>query len=363
VLIAGTLFYAAMSILTAQADTQTELYVLRFVGGLGLGAVVPNATALIGEYSPKRLRVILMMAITVGFTVGAAFGGFVAIWLVPRFGWQSVFYFGGIVPLVVGVLMIFWLPESLQFLVVRRKFDRIGAWIKRVHPELATDAGTEYVGRERGRAGVPVVHLLTEGRAPVTLLYWLVNFTNVTNLYFLSALLPTILTSNGLDVSTARFVAAMLQVGGVVGTFGFAWLIARRGFTPILTTGFVIASLTIALIGMNLVLTTTTLLTLVVFVTGWCVVGGQPGLNALAATFYPTDMRSTGIGWGLGWGRWGGVVGPVIGGELMALGWGAQSLFLVLAIPAAASAIAMLVLHSLLRPAAGESLLGQQTHG
>jgi AAHS family 4-hydroxybenzoate transporter-like MFS transporter len=349
VLIFGTLFYSVLSILTAHAGSATELMVLRFVGGIGLGAVVPNATALIGEYSPKHLRVTLMMAITVGFTVGAAFGGVVATWLVPAFGWESVFYFGGIVPLVVGLLMLFWLPESLQFLVVRQKLDRLRAWMQRTHQEITIGPDTEFVTAEHGRKGVPVRYLLTEGRAPVTLLYWLVNFMNLLNLYFLAGLLPTILTENGLEASTSRVVATLFQVGGVVGTFGFAWLIARKGFTPVLMTGFALASLLIALIGNAAVMTTVPVLILVVFVAGWCIVGGQPGLNALAATYYPTDMRSTGIGWGLGWGRTGAFVGPMLWAALS--GWQPQNLFLVFAVPAAISAVAMLVMHSLFRTA------------
>lgn len=359
VLIFGTLFYGVLSILTAQAETETQLLTLRFIGGLGLGAVVPNATALIGEYSPKRLRVTLMMAITVGFTVGAAFGGVVATWLVPDYGWQSVFYFGGIVPLVIGIAMFFWLPESLQLLVVRGKTDRIAAWIRRVHPEVEVGPDTEYVSAEQGRKGVPVKYLLAEGRAPVTLLYWFVNFTNLLNLYFLAGLLPSILTDAGLDTSTARIVATILQLGGVVGTFGFAWLIAKRGFTPMLTVGFAVASIAIALIGSPFALTVVPVLIVIIFITGWCIIGGQPGLNALAATYYPTDMRSTGIGWGLGWGRTGAIVGPLIGGQLG--GWNPQYVFFVFAIPAAASAVAMLILHRILRPTGNEPAIGTST--
>ncbi|HEY5667371.1 MAG TPA: MFS transporter [Gammaproteobacteria bacterium] len=357
VLIFGTLFYAVLSILTARAETETELLILRFVGGVGLGAVVPNATALIGEFSPKHLRVTLIMSITVGFTAGAAFGGFVATWLVPQFGWQSVFYFGGIVPLIVGILMFFWLPESLEFLVVRGKAEKITAWIRRVHPTVEVGPDTEYVAAEQGRQGVPVKYLLAEGRAPVTLLYWFVNFTNLLNLYFLAGLLPSILTDSGLDASTARIVAAILQVGGVVGTFGFAWLIARRGFTPMLTSGFIVASLAIALMGTPYALTVVPVLIVVVFVAGWCIIGGQPGLNALAATYYPTDMRSTGIGWGLGWGRTGAIIGPLIGGQLGA--WETQNVFLIFAIPAVASAIAMFAMHRLVRPAGDEPAMGK----
>lgn len=346
VLVFGTLFYGLMSILTAHAGSATELMVLRFIGGIGLGAVVPNATALIGEYSPKQHRITLMMAITVGFTAGAAFGGVVATWLVPLYGWQSVFYFGGIVPLVIGLLMLFWLPESLQFLVVRRKTAKLAAWMRRAHREVAIGPATEYFTAEIGRKGVPVKYLLKEGRAPITLLYWLVNFTNLLNLYFLAGLLPTILTNNGLDASTSRIVATLLQVGGVVGTFGFAWLISKKGFTPVLMAGFAAATLLIALIGNGAVMTTVPVLMLVVFATGWCIIGGQPGLNALAATYYPTDMRSTGIGWGLGWGRTGAFVGPQLWAVLS--DWEPQQLFLAFAIPAAISAIAMLAMHGLL---------------
>ena len=349
VLIFGTLFYAVFSILTARADSASGLFWLRFIGGIGLGAVIPNATALIGEYSPKRIRVALIMGITVGYTVGAAFGGFVATWLVPAYGWPSVFYFGGVIPLVVGILMLFWLPESLQFLVVRKKFARIAAWIRRVEPARRVGPETEYVAAEEGRRGVPVRYLVAEGRASVTLLYWLANFMNLLNLYFLAGLLPTILTEEGLDASTARVVGTLLQVGGVIGTFGFAWLIARRGFTPMLAAGFATASVAIALLGSPWVLTAVPALIVVAMVAGWCVVGGQPGLNTFAATYYPTDMRSTGIGWGLGWGRAGAIVGPLIGTHPSVVALGTTTTFLVFAIPAAISCVAMLVMHRILK--------------
>ena len=362
VLIFGTLFYAVFSILTARAETAGELFWLRFIGGLGLGAVIPNATALIGEYSPKRIRVALIMGITVGYTVGAAFGGFVATWLVPAYGWPSVFYFGGVIPLVVGVLMLFWLPESLQFLVVRRKFERIAGWVRRIEPSRGFAPGTEYLAAEEGRKGVPVLYLLAEGRAAVTLLYWLANFMNLLNLYFLAGLLPTILTDSGLTASTARIVGTLLQVGGVIGTFGFAWLIARRGFTPMLAAGFATASVAIALIGSPWVLTVVPALIIVAMVAGWCVVGGQPGLNALAATYYPTDMRSTGIGWGLGWGRAGAIVGPLIGSNASVVALGTTTTFLVFAIPAAISCVAMLVMHRILKSGKSGLASGQSPH-
>ena len=143
VLIGATLFFAVLTLLTARAQSAQELLILRFIAGIGMGSIIPNATALIGEYSPRRSRVTLMMNITVGFTAGAAMGGFIAAWLIPTFGWRSVFYFGGSVPLVIAALMIFWLPESLQFMVVRsRNLEKVGRWLKQIEPTLNVTPNT-----------------------------------------------------------------------------------------------------------------------------------------------------------------------------------------------------------------------------
>jgi AAHS family 4-hydroxybenzoate transporter-like MFS transporter len=136
VLLASTFFFAVMMLVTARASSLEELIVLRFIAGLGLGSVIPAATALIGEYSPARSRVALMMSITVGFTAGAAFGGLIAAWLIPLSGWRSVLYFGGAVPLVIAVGMWIWLPESLQLLVLRGRSDRAKAHLARIDPTL-----------------------------------------------------------------------------------------------------------------------------------------------------------------------------------------------------------------------------------
>src|SRR5438128_6248868 len=139
VLIGATLFFGVMTIVTARANTVVELLALRFVAGIGLGCIIPNATALVGEFSPRRMRGALMMTIGgVGFTGGAAIGGFIAAWLIPAFGWRSVLYFGGVVPLAIALAMFLWLPESLQFLVLRRKGrEQVGRWLARIDRTIA----------------------------------------------------------------------------------------------------------------------------------------------------------------------------------------------------------------------------------
>jgi MFS transporter, AAHS family, 4-hydroxybenzoate transporter len=350
VLVGLTLFFSILTIWTASANSVSELLALRFIAGTGLGGIIPNATALVGEFSPLRVRVFMMMLATNFFNLGAAFGGFVSAWLIPSFGWRSVFYFGGAVPLVVAVLMLFMLPESLQFLVLRGKqAGYVRTWLKRIAPDVPVDGSAQLVVREKKREGVPFVQLFQEGRVIATLLLWVLNFMNLLNVFLLASWLPTVMKAAGYSTRTAVLIGTTLQVGSVVGTLVLGWLIEKRGFIPVLSVCFLVACLNVALIGQPLSLF---LLFSVVFVAGWCITGAQPGVNALSATYYPTNLRSTGIGWGLGVGRVGAIVGPVVAGELIGLKWSSQALFIAAAVPALISAMVVFSLRWVIRPQA-----------
>jgi AAHS family 4-hydroxybenzoate transporter-like MFS transporter len=282
----------------------------------------------------------MIMYAGVGFTGGAAFGGFIAAALIPAYGWQSVFYFGGVVPLLVGIVMLAALPESLQFMALRARDPvRLAHWLRQVDPSIQPTSNDEFIVREENKAGVPIVHLLHAGRGLPTILFWIVNFMNLLNLYSLASWLPTVVRDAGYSGQTAVLVGTVLQVGGTLGTVGLAWLVARAGFVRIMSATFLIAALSVALIGQPAV--SLALLYAIVFVAGWCVVGSQPGLNALSGAYYPTYIRSTGVGAGLGVGRIGAIVGPAIGGMFMAAHWSTRDIFLAAAVPAAISAIAM----------------------
>ncbi len=348
VLVGATFFFSVITILTARATSVQELLIYRFIAGVGLGSIIPQATSLVGEYSPKARRVTLIMAITVGFTAGAALGGFVAAALIPAFGWRSVFYFGGIVPFFVALAMLFRMPESLQFLALRGQRAELVKWLKRIDPTVPVTAESEFVLAEEKRGGgVPIAHLFREGRGVTTLLLWIVNFMNLLNLYSLASWLPTVVTNAGYPQQTAVLVGTILQVGGTIGTFGLAWLVARRGFIPMLATTFAVACLSIFLIGQPGL--SLTLLFVVVFIAGWCVVGSQPGLNALAASYYPTYIRSTGVGAGLGVGRMGAIVGPLIGGYFISMQWTTREIFMAAAIPALISTLVMIALRFVIK--------------
>src|SRR5579863_2487972 len=349
VLIAVTLYFSALSLLTARADTVDHLILIRFFAGLGLGGIMPNAMALVGEYSPSRGRVMSMMVVSNGFTLGAAFGGPIAAWLIPNYGWRGVFYFGAATPLVIALLMIFLLPESLQYLALRgHDKNKIARWLKRVDPTVVAGPDTEYVIPEDKKRGVPMVQLFHDGRALGTALLWVVNFMNLLNLYFLSNWLPLVVSSAGYSNSIAVNSASVLQVGGVVGTLVLSSFVYRFGFTTVLTMSFGLACVSIAAIGQPYL--SLAMLFIAVFLAGFGIPGSQAGLNALAATYYPTDLRSTGVGSGLGIGRIGSIVGPFVGGILLGRHWAVRDLFIAAAIPALISAIVMFALRWVIKP-------------
>jgi AAHS family 4-hydroxybenzoate transporter-like MFS transporter len=353
VLIGATLYFSVLTLITAQVTSLNQLLIIRLIGGLGLGAIMPNAVALVGEYSPRRSRVMAMLVVSNGFTIGAAVAGFIATFLIPRFGWRSVFYFGGTVPLVIGLLMFVALPESLQFLTLRRKsLDKVGRWLKRVEPSAVISQDTQFVVNETKKEGVPIITLFHEGRAGGTLLLWTMQFMNLINLYMLSTWLPTIARGMGLTTTAALMVGTMFQTGGAVGSIAIGQPIEKWGFFPVLITCFAGASAMIGLIGQPGL--TIVLLFVVVFMAGFGILGGQAGNNALAATYYPTDLRSTGVGAALGVGRIGSILGPTVA-EFMRPRYSTQELFLVFAVPALLSAIAVATLRVVMRPAGATS--------
>ena len=222
-----------------------------------------------------------------------------------------MFYAGGAFPLVVAALMVGGLPESREFVV-----ERAAA------PPNAT---------------APVRELFTSGRARTTLLLWAVNFLNLINLYYHSNWLTTIATRAGMSTSRAVLLGTMLQLGGVIGTVAMGPVIDRVGFRRVLVPVFFVAALAIALIGRPGI--SLAALFAAVTVAGLCIVGGQPAVNALAASYYPTSLRSTGIGWSLGIGRIGSILGPTLGGELIRRQWSNASIFATVAVPAVVSAM------------------------
>ncbi|MGX9430950.1 MULTISPECIES: MFS transporter [Bradyrhizobium] len=342
IIVASTAAFGIGSLLTMLAQDATWLMALRFLTGLGLGGAMPNAVAVTSEFSPHRRRATMVMAMFAGFSIGAALGGLLAAAVIPAFGWRSVFLVGGIAPLLLVPVLVHSLPESIRYLALTGGRDReVAGLLRRITPEATFAGDVRFAVQEPKLAGLPVVHLFTEQRSAVTLLLWIVFFMSLLDLYLLSNWLPTVLHDLGVSVSVAAAIGAMLQVGGVAGTFALGHFIDRFSFRALALT-YLCAAVAVAAIGLSS--HSTSLITVAIFAAGFCIVGGQIASNALTATFYPTAIKSTGVGWALGIGRIGSIVGPLIGGLMLARNMEPQPLFAVAAIPALIAATAALFL-------------------
>src|SRR4030088_960018 len=338
IIVFSTLAFGIGALATAFVNDVNSLLAIRFLPGLGLGGAMPNAPALTSELNPRRRRATMVMIMFCGFSVGAALGGLLAAALIPQFGWRSVFVVGGVAPLLLVPILALRLPESVRFLALTgRAQARVAELLGFINPKAVFAPGTQFIVHEPGLAGIPVLHLFKDGRTVVTLLLWVVFFMSLLALYFLSNWLPTVLNDLGASVSEAAAIGSMLQVGGVVGTFALGSIIERFLFRALALVYFVavFAVGAIGQLGHSAVF-----VTMAIFAAGFCIVGGQIAANALAATFYPTSVRATGVGWALGIGRVGSIIGPLVGGALLIARWSPGSVFMAAAGAALCAAVA-----------------------
>jgi len=334
------LIFSVLSFAPCYATSFQSLLVLRFLTGLGLGGATPTIIALTCEYTPDRLRSTVVNIMFCGFPFGSTLGGFLSAWMIPAYGWQAVFYVGSVLPLIFAVIVLIWLPESLSFMVERgTSAAKIGQIMGRIDPSGRYAASMRYVLHEAKLTGFTAKHLFTEGRTFLTCALWVAFFMNLLVMLFLVNWLPALLRESGKALQLAIISTPILNLGGVLGAALLGFLSDRLGPYRVLGTAYVMSACFIAIAaysGGN-----TVILLSAVFFAGIGVVGGQNGINSLAASSYPTTIRSTAVGWAFGVGRIGAIAGPVIGGLLVGMGWKTQSIILVSALPTLVAAIAV----------------------
>ncbi|WP_043289017.1 MFS transporter [Paraburkholderia oxyphila] len=343
VLVGATVFYGLCMLGTTLVHSVPEFLAMRFMTGFGIGGVMGNAIALVSEYSPQKHRASLMTWVSCGFTGGAIAGGLLCAALLPQMGWRSVFFVGGILPLVIAAAMLRYLPESLQLLVLKQRSpETIARWLGKIAPGVQVGAQTRFAVHGQARVKATVAELFRHGRGATTVLLWGINFANLLDLFFLSNWLPMLSLRVGHGVSTAVLIGTSLQIGGTAGALLMGPLMDRFGFYRVLACSFLVATCSVAAVGLPDL--STGLRYAVVLISGICIVGGQPAVNALTATLYPTPLRATGVGWSLGIGRAGSIIGPVVAGQLIKLQWSNTALFVAAAVPALASCLMLVLL-------------------
>jgi AAHS family 4-hydroxybenzoate transporter-like MFS transporter len=312
------------------------------VTGLGLGAAMPTALTLISEFCPDARRATLTNSMFCGFPLGAAFGGFLAAWMIPMWGWRSVLVLGGVAPLVTAVLIMLLMPESVRYLVAKAAPSaRIRAVLGRISP--SAQQGTAFVMSEpAGVRGSSVAVVLSRPFIVGSVMLWTTYFMGLVIFYALINWMPLLLKDSGLPPQTATLVSALFPLGGV-GAVGLGLLMDRYNANLVTSAGYALTAGSVFLIGVaqgHL-----GVLVAAVLLAGVFMNTSQSSLGSLAASFYPTQGRATGVAWMMGVGRLGGIAGSFLVAELARLQFGFSGIFALIAVAGLIAAAALVVKH------------------
>lgn len=339
--------FGGLTWLAAAAASLREMAILRFLAGIGMGGFGPNIIALVAEYAPRHLRATMIVVLSSGIAFGAGLPALVAVTLVPAYGWQAIFVVGGVVPVVIALLCLLALPKSLKYLTVAtNRRTEIATLLRRVAPgqELAQDAAF-VVADEPRYSGISPKHLFEDGLGAITPLLWLLFSMNLMGLFFIASWTPFVLHAAHLPLREAVLTQTAFQIAGAAGCLALARPMDNHGMMPV-TVMFALAAVAVALTGYVGPLSAPLLMTVMAFA-GFFIIGLQSGLNAAAASVYPTSYRSNGIGWASSVGRCGAILGPIIGGFLIAQGLTLRQLYLAAALPLVIGTIGCYVLSCL----------------
>ena len=333
-----TLFGVA-SLASAVSPSLGFLAGTRFFTGAGIAGGFAGTVALTGDYTPKRMRAMMIMLTFTGAPLGGFVGGqIVALLLSQGFGWPVIFIIGGVFPLMLLAITTLWLPESPRLLAARQNLTpRHHALLQRLSIAPARgEAHTIDVAR-----GNPISMLFGEDFALQTTLLWIIFFCSLLDLFLFVFWLPEVLHLVGLTPAQSVFASSLYALGGILAVLYLGWAIDRFGARA-LSVNFAVGIAFVALLA--LVAMPYVALLAVVLMAGVTVLGSQTGLNATCGKFYPARMRTSGYGFATGVGRLGGIAAAPLGGFLLAHGLPPTYVFLSACVFAAIAAVATALL-------------------
>lgn len=319
---------ALAMLMTATSGSMAELAVWRFVTGLGVGGILAGGSVIAAEYSSRRWRGLGIAIYTSGFGIGASAGGIFSITLQDQYGWQAVFVLGGLLTGLACLTLAFFLPESVQFLMVRQprnaveRVNRIAARMGQ-EPVTTLEAVPTVPGQRRS---VRVSELFDAANRRPTLLLWLAFFSLMVAYYFVNSWTPALLETAGMSQEHSATVGIMLALGGTVGALIYGTLTSKWGNRRVLIAFAALSGVTIA--AFTLTMSLLSLAFVVGVVIGMLVQGSMAGMYTLAPTTYATRVRSTGVGWAITVGRVGAILAASVTGMLLDGGWTVGQLYL-----------------------------------
>jgi benzoate transport len=328
ILISAFLMGASV-LMTAWSQTVNQLILFRFLSGIGIGSMLASTASLTAEYAPDRKKDFWVSFVLSGYPVGAVLTGMVSANVVPVYGWPVMFKLAGLASFICLPLIYFLLAESVYYYL---KNQPIGALLKvnRILEKMERKTLDRLPEPELKSSGIPVNKLLNKAYILPTLQLWTALFMAFGCLYFLISWIPKLTEATGLSMSLAIYAGTVFNMGAFFGIITQGYISSRMGLKRTVAlflgiTGILMATFKM-FIGSNALL-------FVIGLLGFTLQGGFVGLYVVAARIYPTEFRTTGLGWAIGVGRLGGVIGPALGGVLIGIGLTMAENFMIFSIP------------------------------
>jgi benzoate transport len=331
-LILASAFIMGLSVLlTAYSENISQLILMRLVSGLGIGCMLATTATLTSENVLNNSKDFWVSLVISGYPVGAVVSGYVAAAIIPSYGWESMFVLAGLTTLLTIPLIFFFLSESPQFYLKKQPKDALAKANKiLIKMNFKPLDSLPKIGLKANNKPL-FSRLFSEKYKISTLQLWAALFFAFGCLYFLISWIPKLATDAGLSIELAIYAGTIFNVGAFFGIVLQGYFSSKIGLKK--TISFFLL-LTFLLMASFKLFVGTDILLLVYFLLGFSLQGGFVGLYAVAARLYPTEFKTTGVGWAIGMGRVGGILAPLIGGFLISIGLSLSANFFIFSIPA-----------------------------
>ena len=348
ILLSAIAMITAALLVSSLATSVSELMVLRLVTGMGVGSLMANLNVLIIEYSSRKWGNLFLSIMHMSFSFGVGAASQIGFWLAVAHGWQVIFLAGGLINLAILFVCFFYLPESMQFLAVAqppRALEKINRIRSKMHM-APLDALPQVTVRPK--ATMRISDLFIPGIILPSALFWVASLGYSTIGYFHVSWTPKVLDDAGLPTRLALLAGTFTSILSICGNLSMGFFSEKVGPARMTTFYFAGAAITFFAFGLNS--GSPYVMLSLAPVMSFFAQGSLSGLMITATRFYPTDIRSTGVGFVAGFGRFGAIAGPLAGGLVLGAGGALVWLYAGLAATAALAAICIFVSSRLPRP-------------
>ncbi|SCK20263.1 MFS transporter [Vogesella sp. LIG4] len=326
--------------LAAVASTAEQFALYRFIGGLGLGGLIPTASALTIEYSPVRRRSFNYAVMFSGYALGGVVVALLSLSLLGSHGWRILFMLGAL-PLFAVPFIALWLPESVDFLRSKQRHQEADALASRLGIVQGASNATPPVAQARSGVLAAVGLLFSRQNLRATLLFWVAYFMGLLLVYGLNTWLPQLMRKAGYPLGSSLALMLALNLTAVVGALIAGAAADRWGSQRVIVVSYLLAALSVGLLSLQ---PDVVLLYALVGVAGFGSISTTLIMSAYISKYFPANARATALGWALGFGRLGAIAGPVLGGFLLGSGTSLSICFYVFALAGVLAALAVFLI-------------------